>query len=74
MNFFGMNPFSALIYTAVLNGITAVPLIGMILLITNNKKIMGTHTNGWFTNTLGIVTFVVLGFSAAFALYSFVHL
>jgi Mn2+/Fe2+ NRAMP family transporter len=45
----------------------------MILLITNSKKIMGTHTNGWLTNTLGMVTFVVMGFSAAFALYSFVH-
>ncbi|HVB74782.1 MAG TPA: divalent metal cation transporter [Ktedonobacteraceae bacterium] len=73
MNFLGINPFSALIYTAVLNGIIAVPLIGMILLITNNRKIMGNHTNGWLTNTIGIVTFVVMGFSAAFALYSFVH-
>jgi Mn2+/Fe2+ NRAMP family transporter len=73
MNFLGINPFSALIYTAVLNGIIAVPLIGMILLITNNKKIMGTHTNGWLTNTLGMVTFVVMGFSATFALYSFFH-
>ena len=73
INFLGINPFSALIYTAVLNGIIAVPLIGMILLITNNKKIMGTHTNGWLTNTIGIVTFVVMGFSAAFAIYSFAH-
>lgn len=73
MNFLGINPFSALIYTAVLNGIIAVPLIGMILLITNNKKIMGNHTNGWLTNTIGMVTFVVMGFAAAFALYSFVH-
>jgi Mn2+/Fe2+ NRAMP family transporter len=73
MNFLGMNPFSALIYTAVLNGIIAVPLIGMILLITNNRKIMGNHTNGWLTNTIGTVTFVVMGFSAAFALYSFIY-
>ncbi|HEY0753151.1 MAG TPA: divalent metal cation transporter [Ktedonobacteraceae bacterium] len=41
LNFLGINPFSALIYTAVLNGIVAVPLIGMILLIATNKKIMG---------------------------------
>jgi Mn2+/Fe2+ NRAMP family transporter len=65
MNFLGINPFSALIYTAVLNG--------MILLITNNKKIMGNYTNGWLTNTIGIVTFVVMGFAAAFTLYSFFH-
>jgi len=45
----------------------------MILLITNNKKIMGDHTNGWLTNTIGMVTFVVMGFAAAFAIYSFVH-
>jgi Mn2+/Fe2+ NRAMP family transporter len=73
MNFLGINPFSALIYTAVLNGIIPVPLIGMMLLIKNNRKIMGSHTNGWLTNTIGMVTFLVMGFSAAFALSSFVH-
>ena len=73
INFLGINPFSALIYTAVLNGIVSVPLIGMILLMTTNKKIMGNYTNGWITTTIGIITFVAMGFSAAFAMYSFFH-
>jgi len=73
INFLGINPFSALIYTAVLNGIVSVPLIGMILLITTNKKIMGNSTSGWITTTIGIITFVAMGFAAAFAIYSFIH-
>ncbi|MEI7603505.1 MAG: Nramp family divalent metal transporter [bacterium] len=64
INFIGINPMQALVYTAVLNGIISVPLIGMILLITNNKKIMGKYTNGKFTNIIGIITFSVMALAA----------
>ncbi len=48
MNFSGIDPIKALIYTAVLNGVASVPLIFIVLKITNNKKIMGKYTNGFF--------------------------
>ena len=46
MQLLGISPTRALIYTAVLYGIKARLLIGLILYICNNKKIMGSYTNG----------------------------
>ncbi len=60
INFLGISPIKALIYTAVLYGLTAPGLIAIILIICNNKKIMGNRTNGWFSNILGIVTFLLM--------------
>jgi len=53
MNFLGVNPVQALIYTAVLYGIISPVLIGVILHICNNQKIMGKYKNGWLSNILG---------------------
>lgn len=49
----GINPIKALLFTTFLYGITAPVLIGIILHISNNKKIMGAHTNGNVSNILG---------------------
>ena len=43
INFVGIDPIKALIVTAVLNGVVAVPLIALIAVISSNKKIMGEH-------------------------------
>jgi NRAMP (natural resistance-associated macrophage protein)-like metal ion transporter len=40
MNYIGISPIQALIYTAILYGVTAPVLIGIILHISNNKEIM----------------------------------
>lgn len=53
LNFMGIAPFQMLYYTAILNGILAPPLMVVILLLGNNKKIMGEHTNGRWSNILG---------------------
>ena len=64
INFIGINPISALYYTAVLNGIIAPPLIIMIIFIANNKKIMGEKTNSKLVNILGITTALVMSIAA----------
>lgn len=46
----GLNPVKALFYTSIIYGVIAPILIMMVLHMSNNKKIMGTHTNGWLTN------------------------
>ncbi len=56
MNFIGINSIQALYYTAVLNGIVAPPLLLMIMLIGNNRKIMKDKRNGGFSNLLGWIT------------------
>lgn len=56
INYIGIDPFKALIYAAVINGVLAVPLIFMIAIIARNEKIMGKNKSGllseifiWFT-------------------------
>lgn len=53
INFTSIKPFQMLYYTAIFNGICAPPLLVLIMLIGNNKKIMGEHTNSNFSNIIG---------------------
>ena len=63
LNLIGINPVKALIYTAILYGLTAPVLIGIIMHICNNKKIMGEYTNKRLSNFLGIITLLVMTFA-----------
>ena len=67
INFVGINPISALFWTAVINGFLAPPLLVVIMLIANNRKVMGTRVNGRWSNVLGWVA-TILMFAAAVAL------
>ncbi len=49
----GVNPISALVWTAVLNGLLAPPLLVLLMLIANNRNIMGTRVNSLGENILG---------------------
>jgi Mn2+/Fe2+ NRAMP family transporter len=60
INFVGIDPIKALIVTAVLNGIVAVPLIAIIATISSSKKIMGEHRSGWLSKTFLWATFVIM--------------
>ena len=64
VNFMGIQPFKLLYYTAVLNGLIAPPLMVLILLISNNKNIMGKHTNSPISNIMGWLITVVMALSA----------
>ena len=59
-NLIGINPIKILVYTAILYGLTAPVLIGMIIHICNNKKIMGSYTNSRVSNILGFITLLVM--------------
>ncbi len=63
INFVNIDPIKALIYTAVINGITAVPILFAILRIANDKKILKDKTNGLVSNLLGWLTFMIMGIS-----------
>jgi NRAMP (natural resistance-associated macrophage protein)-like metal ion transporter len=71
LNYIGVSPINALIYTAILYGITAPVIIGLILLISNNKKIMGKHTNSITANVLGILALLIMLAAALVFLYLF---
>jgi len=69
-NFIGINPIKALVYSAVINGIVAVPLIFIIALIGNNKKIMNNYTSGIWSNMFVFLTFICMGAAAIFMFVS----
>lgn len=60
INFIGINPITALYWTAVLNGLLAPPLLVLIMLMANNRAVMGDRTNGRGLNILGWVTTVAM--------------
>ena len=60
INFFKIPPVTALFWTAVLNGVLAPPLIVIIMLVSNSKKVMGKRTNGLLTNFLGWSTAAIM--------------
>lgn len=73
INFIGLNPIKALIYSAVANGIVAPVVLVLILLISSNKKVMGEWVNGPITKIVGWSTTVLMiaaGGAAIFALFS----
>ena len=64
IDFIGLNPMKALYWTAVINGLLAPPLLVIIMLIANNKKVMGGHVNGLFENIIGWLAAVVMAAAA----------
>ncbi|HST52752.1 MAG TPA: Nramp family divalent metal transporter [Pyrinomonadaceae bacterium] len=60
INFAGINPIKALFWTAVINGLLAPPLLVLIMLVSNNPKVMGERTNGHLVNALGWVAAVIM--------------
>lgn len=68
-NFLGVDPIKLLIYTSVLNGIAAVPLLFLISKIARNEKIMHENKSGLIVSTLIWITFLVMAF-AAIALFA----
>jgi NRAMP (natural resistance-associated macrophage protein)-like metal ion transporter len=66
----GINPIKALFYTAIIYGIISPIVIGMILHMANNEKIMGSYTNGPVRNLIGGAALVVMSLAAVFATWS----
>ena len=73
INFIGINPFEALVFAAVVNGVVAVPLLFVIAKISSNNAIMGNYTGHWLSKTLVWVTFAAMGIATLLMLFSVVH-
>ena len=53
INFLGIDPIKALIYSAFLNGLVAPIILALIVIIGSNKKVMGRWTNKPLTSFIG---------------------
>jgi Mn2+/Fe2+ NRAMP family transporter len=69
MQLLGLSPVRALLYTAILYGLTSPVMIAVILHIGNNKKIMGEHTNTRLSNVLGFLTLILMTAAAVALIY-----
>lgn len=73
INFLGIDPIQALIFTAVFNGVAAVPLLWMIARVGNNSKIMGQYKNGIISNIFVRIALIVMSV-AVIALFVFMFI
>ena len=65
-----LSPVKALFYSAILNGVVAVPLLIVLMLICNNPKIVKKRINGRASNMVGWLTVVFMGAAVAFMFWA----
>ena len=63
INFANIDPIKALVYTAVINGIIAAPILYIIMRAANDKNILGNKVNGRISNIIGWLTFTMMSVS-----------
>jgi NRAMP (natural resistance-associated macrophage protein)-like metal ion transporter len=70
MNFLGIDPIKALIYSAVLNGLVAPVILFLIVRMSSSHHIMGKWKNKRYVTAIGWITTVVMSISGAAAIYA----
>lgn len=70
VNFIGLDPIKALIYSALGNALVAPLVLLLIVLISGNRHIMGPWRNGPFTTTLGWLVVGLMSLSSIAAVVS----
>ncbi|HUY53131.1 MAG TPA: divalent metal cation transporter [Candidatus Dormibacteraeota bacterium] len=70
LNFIGLDPIKALIYSAVGNGIVAPVILVLILLIARNEKVMGEWKNGKISASLGWILTLLMTISGVAVIYT----
>ena len=70
MNFVGINPIKALVFAAVFNGITAVPLLFMINKINADESILGAYKGSRLSQSIIWITFAIMGLAAVAMFYT----
>ena len=70
LNFVGANPIKALVFTAVFNGVAAVPLLYLIARINGDKAILGENRGGLLSRSFVWLTFGVMAVSGVALLFT----
>jgi len=71
INFLQIDTIKALIYSAVLNGVVAPFILAAIVILSQNKKVMGREVNNKVTTMLGWGVVVIMTVVSIFAIASF---
>jgi Mn2+/Fe2+ NRAMP family transporter len=70
INCLGFNPMRMLVWSGIVQGFSVPPLLVLMLIMTNDPKMMGDKTNGLGTNLLAGATAVVTFLAALFLVAS----
>ncbi|HET9410776.1 MAG TPA: Nramp family divalent metal transporter [Candidatus Dormibacteraeota bacterium] len=73
IDFTGLDPIGLLVWTAVINGFVAVPLVFIIGRIAADRKLMGEHASGWLSRAVVPLTGVLMGISAVATVIGLLH-
>ncbi|REF84538.1 NRAMP (natural resistance-associated macrophage protein)-like metal ion transporter [Methylovirgula ligni] len=73
LNFIGIDPMKALVYTAVFNGIAAVPLIFVIARLNGRADVLGEYRGGPVSRFFVWLAFVVMAIAGAALVYTTLH-
>ena len=65
MQYLPVSPMRALFWSAVINGVVAVPLLVVLMLLVTNRRVMGFNTAMPFLASLGWATVLIMGGAAA---------
>jgi len=65
LNFTRIDPIRALVWAAMINGITAAPVMCFMMLMASKRKIMGKFTLPLYLQILGWVATLIMAFAAA---------
>jgi NRAMP (natural resistance-associated macrophage protein)-like metal ion transporter len=69
LSLLNVNPIKLLVFVAVINGVIAAPLLIVVLIVANNRNLMGDYVNGYAANILGWLTFAIMAV-ASIALFA----
>ena len=64
VNLMGISPIAMLYWTAIVNGCLAPVLLAFIMLVSNDRKVMGERRNGPLANVLGWAATAIMGAGA----------
>lgn len=70
INFLGIDPIKALIYSAVMNGIVAPPILALIVILGSNHKIMGKWKSPRWITWAGWAVVAIMSLAGIGAIYS----
>lgn len=73
INFIGINPIRALIYSAILNGLVAPVILFFIMRLASSKKLMGRWVAGRVAKTFGWITTAAMAIAGVAAIIALVN-
>ena len=71
LNFIGLDPIKALIYSAVANGLAAPLLLVVIVILSSRKDIMGEYASSFTSKVLGWLCVALMTIAGVATIYSF---